>query len=307
MKKLQTPNSKLQAIVLLRNNVSKILQPTAYGLFNPRSAQSEVGRSKRGFTLIEILISSAIFTAIVVLTVGTFTDSLSLNGLAVSDRIGRQASRAFIEYITRQTRQSSTTTFTVSKNVYKDSAGAVPAFDFNGSGFFIFKQYMAMTNGGDPDHGKMQLIDPALPRGAAGTDDNAIIIPLVNAGSNKWMFIGRNPSPGAANTGASTYVLLISQANAIDRFAAMSWTTAGQVLSTEVNLAKLAFYGINPQGVVFSSIGGVSSYNVPTQPYLTIVMQLTTKANPNNVTSYQTSITSRDYQFAYPSCSKGGC
>ncbi len=147
-----------------------------------------------------------------------------------------------------------------------------------------------------------------LPDLATGGVASAIIIPTApDTNGNTWMYIGA-PSPidptdtkkgvwkAKSFTGSPSRIGLQASND-------WEWTEAGDLLPSNVQLHILTFRGISPQGPVYDTNDGhITKYSVPAQPYVTIQMQTAPKSNPRNVASFETSITSRDYSFAFPTC-----
>ncbi len=251
-------------------------------------------KTRSSFTLIEILISASLFTGIVVLSVGAFTDSISFNAGANEERAVRQSSRTFVDFLTLQIRQNSATPLYVRDGDYVKADGiTVGDVNFVGTGFFMINSFSGA---------KMRL--PDLSAGGVAT---AIIIPTGPGadGINSFMYIGSpNPSnPIDTKIGiwkAKAISTSISQIGL--QGPGWAWVEAGDLLPSNVKLKILAFRGISPQGQVYNLDGSIKKYSVPAQPYVTIQMQTAPKSNPNNVASFETSITSRDYSFAFPKC-----
>ncbi len=275
----------------------------------------------RAFTLIEILIAAAITTAIVTLTVGSFTQSVSFGSNSTSERITRQAARTFMDYFSRSLKQVNT------YPVYMQGNNACPAntgssdyvevtnavnscavTGYRGSGYVLVRVIGA--------NGQMTLADPVNGGGA-----RLVIFPTPTNSDDylngyKWMLIG-------TPTGEPQPLVMKSKGDDVDASRIlkyskclnkncnrllghlMEWEQVGQVLSSEVDAAtfKMNFSGVSPKSVVFSANGAVASYSSPLQPYVTISLQLRTASDTTQVSTYETTITSRDYQFAFPQCS----
>lgn len=251
-------------------------------------------RTRNSFTLIEILISAALFTGIVVLSVGSFTDSISFNSGANEERAVRQSTRTFIDFLTLQIRQNSATPLYVAKADHVKADGTDASDNFVGTGFLLIDGFNASK--------LMKL--PNLAEGGVAT---AIIIPTSpDNGGNTWMYIGSpNPTDPLTDTDIGIWKanpIAGSKSKIGLQIGDMIWKEAGDLLPSNVILNKLAFRGISPQGPVYDGAGIITKYSVPAQPYVTIQMQTAPKSNERNVASFETSITSRDYSFAFPSC-----
>ncbi len=262
----------------------------------PRDTSRGERGAKSGFTLIEILIASAIFTAIVVLSVGAFTDSISFGTSSGQDRVVRNSARTFLDFFTLQLRAAGSSRIKMLATDYQLASGGSPTTEYDGTSFLLVNGFVT---------GQIKL--PDVTTGGAAT---GIIIPTPSDTQGyAWMYLGKDPA-GSAALGMWRMQAVGPDATQIPRYDPATWKSAGQFLSSEASLVSLKFSGINAQGTVFdnnpvsATNGQVLSYGVQAQPYVTITMQLAPISDATLVSSYQTSITSRDYKFAYPQCSK---
>lgn len=254
-----------------------------------------IRKQRRSFTLIEILIAAALFTGIVVLSVGAFTDSISFNSGANDERAVRQSSRTLIDFLTLQLRSSASkpVLFVGGDYALADGTTSNNTSPYVGTGYLLINGFNASSH--------MQLTDLQNLGGTA----TAIIIPTAaDSLGNIWLYIGTpDPTSGVVgspgiwkatiNAGNSTQIPPVGN----------KWTSAGDLLPNNVLVGSLAFRGISPQGTTYTPNGSVASYSVPAQPYVTIQMSTAPTSNASNVMAFETSITSRDYSFAFPQCS----
>lgn len=250
----------------------------------------------RSFTLIEILIASSIFTAIMVLMIGAFSDSLAFQGSSRNQRVVRQSTHTFMDFLARQLRQVNTLPISIDA---ADTFGTGGGVAYSGTGYLIINGYDAS--------GRMRL--PAGPE----FNGTAIIFPLTETDANgyAWMYFGVDPNTAIGATGVVG--LYKGREDATDstkirRRDTMEWQYAGQFLPSEVDWQRAAVYfkGINPKGIIYDNRGNIASYNTEAQPYVTVRMRLNPVGEIANVLAYQTSLTTRDYKFAFPTCSKVG-
>lgn len=258
---------------------------------------------KKSFTLIELLISAAILTAIVTLTVGSFSQTVSFGSSSTDQRIARQTARTFSDWITRQVRKVSSTqiqllsgTFCVVEDTKNPNTCTKPDpalgttyfqyTDYFGNGFIMLQSYA----GGD-----YQIVDPASAKGVTG-----IIVPATGADGKvaKWMYIGScssNVVVKSRDAQADPNQNVLDPANPCT-----DWTDAGSVIPAEVKMTGLKFFGVPPRALKYDATGNPLSYNYPIQPYLTWSFKIAPLSDLGSVTSFETTITSRDYNFAYP-------
>jgi type II secretory pathway pseudopilin PulG len=258
----------------------------------------------KSFTLIELLVSAAILTAIVTLTIGSFVQSVNFGSTSTEQRIVRQTARSFSDWITRRVRQVSSVPFGITNTpdqtfcVNDDTLGVVCAVpnsnsaiqttsyyqydDYAGNGYVLLESYTG---------GLFRIADPAAAKGV-----NSILIPVVDSGGavTGWTYIGSCNSNVVVKRFASPVLV-------DDPCADASWVDVGQVLPAEIKMTNLKFYGVPPKALKFDGFGNVISYNYPVQPYLTWSFKLAPISDLRSVISFETTITSRDYNFAYPS------
>lgn len=252
---------------------------------------------KRSFTLIEILLASAMFTAIVVLMIGSFSDSLSFQSSSLNQRISRQSANSFTEYLSRALRAANTS------SIHIDATEVNGAADYDGTGYVVVgcPAVSCVPSGYSTANGKIVITQNQNDYVGTG-----LIFPLPanDAGGNKWMYVGPDPT-AAVNP---VFGLYTTNQPSLLRKGSMTWKYAGQVLPAEVQIVGMSFRGINPRGLNFNADGSIKSYNTEAHPYVSITLQIASTDDPTNVTTYQTSLTSRDYKFAFPTCSvSGGC
>ncbi|MFA6081897.1 MAG: type II secretion system protein [Patescibacteria group bacterium] len=258
---------------------------------------------KKSYTLIEILIASAIFSAIIVITIGTFSGSISFSGAATEDRVTRGAAQTFNDWLTRQIRATNTMPITLSSSgpaavttmclISSDGGsricGALP--DYKASGFLFIDAYNLPLNSYD-------IADGGTINGVGG-----IIIPKPDT-PRYWMYIG---TPCAGESLPMVRQTVAAFDTVPPNPCGANWTSAGQILPAEVSVKNLKFYGINPKLAKFDTNGNLTDYGALSQPYISWSMQMYPTNAPDRVTTYQTTLTSRDYSFAFPVCTTGNC
>src|SRR3990167_10466256 len=145
-------------------------------------------RKSDAFTLIEILVASAIFTAIVVLAIGSFTGSINYQGSSTEDRITRQSIASFNDWMTRQIRSvaSSGVNIPVLNHCLKNDLDTVndcivsPATEYyHGFGFLLYHNHIKMSG---VDYYK--IVYPATNYGVKN-----LILPKSGGG---WIYISGN-------------------------------------------------------------------------------------------------------------------
>ncbi len=258
-------------------------------------------KSRNSFTLIEILISAALFTGIVVLSVGAFTDSISFNSGANDERAVRQSSRTFIDFITLQLRSSaSKSTYFFGGDYAIDGASTSLGQDYVGTGYVLINGFNASA----PP--KMNLVTyKSIAVTVNGGVSTAIIIPTqADSANNIWLYIGNpNPATGLASSpGVWKAPMYLGNTTRIPPVGGNQWKSVGDLMPNNVSVGSLAFRGIIPEGTTFNADGSIKTYSVPTQPYVTIQMSVSPKSNTTNAMPFETTITSRDYSFAFPQC-----
>lgn len=255
-------------------------------------------QASRAFTLIEILVASAIFTAIVVLSIGSFTGSINYQGTSTEDRITRQSISDFNDWMTRQIRSVASSKINIPidnhclvNDVTNDPVTCIvtPATeDYRGFGFLLFHSF-AYSGGG--------YYKIAYPATASGV--NNLILPRSGGG---WIYISGNKCV-AEDTLPVIRMSKSRTATDLDTSDVCKddkWDNAGQVLSSDVVVKSLTFYGINPSSLFKANVNS-STYPALSQPFVTWRIQVAPAGDPTNVSSYQTTLTSRDYSYIYPS------
>jgi prepilin-type N-terminal cleavage/methylation domain-containing protein len=272
----------------MKNSIKKLiqnfkLQATSYKL-----------QADHAFTLIEILVASAIFTAIVVLAIGSFSGSINFQGTSTDDRITRQSISDFNEWMTRQVRSVAANKINIAANrhcLINDLVTGSPCIstpateDYLGFGYLLFGSFDA--------NGYYRVSYPASSAGVKN-----IILPRTSGG---WVYI----SGTTCAAGDILPVIKVSnstQPNDLDinNPCGGQWTNAGQVMSSEVLVKDLTFYGVNPSSLFKANVA-TAGYPALVQPYVTWRMQVAPVSDSTNVSSYQTTLTSRDYSYIYPS------
>jgi type II secretory pathway pseudopilin PulG len=259
-----------------------------------KNASSYKLYASRSFTLIEILVASAIFTAIVVLAIGSFSGSISFQGTSTDDRITRQSISDFNDWMTRQVRSVASSKINIAASrhcLVNDLVTGSPCIstpateDYFGFGFLLFNNF--------DSNGRYVV---AYPASSAGVKN--IILPRTSGG---WVYI----SGATCAAGDILPVIKVSKSTQLNDLdinnpCGGQWTNAGQVMSSEVLVKDLTFYGVNPSSLFKANVS-TAGYPALVQPYVTWRMQVAPVNDATNVSSFQTTLTSRDYSYIYPS------
>lgn len=123
--------------------------------------------TKRGMTLIELVVAMAIFMIIAMIAVGAFTSAVRMKKLTATMRESQQKLRISLEMISRLSRQANGVTVTSDNKTlvlrFKDKTGSETFSEFtieqSGSNYDLFlKECTALVSSHCPDSNKEQLL-----------------------------------------------------------------------------------------------------------------------------------------------------
>ncbi len=286
----------------------------------------QIFATKRGYSLIEVLIAAAIFAGIVTLTIGSFSQTLNFNSSVDQASTLRQTASVTMDYLIRAVQRAETQSiFAYNGNgttdptsvcvfTYADhTATSCPAYPYYGYGYVLIDGVNA--------NNQFIFADPAIARPNSG-----ILIPVVPIQtpiySNEWIEILPTGSvPGSAvmrigyfldNNGNKLQPGIVGSPSNFNQISSVSGLAINvQWLPSGVNIASLTFFGNDPQSINFTQSGsGGASGTLPnmayngsvSQPYLTVTIQLYLTSNSGTIYTYQTTLANNNYQITFPSC-----
>ncbi len=256
-------------------------------------------QKKKSFTLIEILIASAIFTGIMVLSIASFSQNVAINGTSTQDRIVTQAARSFDDFISQQIKLNSTQSISDTDLgtclAYQVGAGNGGCPNYSGTSYLLINKYDGV--------GKLIVADPNDNAYMAGS---GVIIPFTESttGNRDWYYIGKDFKDSNYPSN-STYAIYktVGTNNVIAPLPSANWVLVNQITPSEATVMGLTFSGVSPRPLTFNADGSVASSSSGLQPFLNWQLQIAPSSDTTRVISFEAGVTSRDYKFAFPECS----